>query len=263
MARLTRADMEAALAFAAEVGTAASQPERADSLILEQLASLIHADLSGYISFDASCQPLHATEFPGLWWVPTERELELFSTQNPFSHYGDRTGQPHFLTCRLTDVVDVREFHRTEMHAISTDQGIPHAIQTRMPAESGGHWTLGFERGGRNFSDRDLLIVDTVRPSLIAYEAHRALAAKVAELQGLRRDAVPDELLSVRENEVLDLVAKGASNAEIAERLWISPATVKKHLENVYAKLAVRSRTAALAQTGRSLPATDAPAAPH
>ncbi len=255
--------MEAALAFAAEVGTAASQSERADTWMLEQLARVVRADLSGYINFDASCQPLHETEFPGLWWVPTERERELFTTQNPFSHYGDRTGEPHFLTCRLTDIVDVREFHRTEMHAISTDQGIPHAIQTRMPAESGGHWTLGFERGGRDFSDRDVLMVDTVRPSLIAYEAHRALAAKVAELQGMRRGALPDELLSVRENEVLDLVAGGATNAEIAERLWISPATVKKHLENVYAKLDVGSRTAALAETGRSLAANDGRDAPR
>jgi len=44
---------------------------------------------------------------------------------------------------------------------------------------------------------------------------------------------------------VLDLVAAGESNAAVAEALVVSPATVKKHLDNIYAKLGVSSRTAA------------------
>jgi LuxR family maltose regulon positive regulatory protein len=38
------------------------------------------------------------------------------------------------------------------------------------------------------------------------------------------------------------------TNAEIAERLWLSPGTVRRHLENVYRKLGVHTRTAALAR---------------
>ena len=56
-----------------------------------------------------------------------------------------------------------------------------------------------------------------------------------------------------RENQVLDVVAEGASNGEIAQRLSISPGTVKKHLENIFGKLDVASRTAALARTGRTV----------
>jgi DNA-binding CsgD family transcriptional regulator len=53
--------------------------------------------------------------------------------------------------------------------------------------------------------------------------------------------------LTTREREILNLVAEGRTNAEIAERLWVSPATVRKHLENVFAKLGVHTRTAAAA----------------
>jgi DNA-binding CsgD family transcriptional regulator len=51
--------------------------------------------------------------------------------------------------------------------------------------------------------------------------------------------------LTAREREVLAWVARGKTNPEIAELLWLSPGTVRKHLENVYAKLGVNTRTAA------------------
>jgi DNA-binding CsgD family transcriptional regulator len=53
--------------------------------------------------------------------------------------------------------------------------------------------------------------------------------------------------LTPREREILDLVAEGRTNAEIAESLWISRGTVRKHLDNIYAKLGVHTRTAAAA----------------
>jgi DNA-binding NarL/FixJ family response regulator len=53
--------------------------------------------------------------------------------------------------------------------------------------------------------------------------------------------------LTAREREILDLVAEGRTNAEIAERLCVSFGTVKKHLDNIYAKLGVHTRTAAAA----------------
>jgi DNA-binding CsgD family transcriptional regulator len=47
---------------------------------------------------------------------------------------------------------------------------------------------------------------------------------------------------------VLSWVAKGKTNPQIAEVLRVSPATVRKHLENVYGKLGVSIRTAAVAR---------------
>ncbi len=54
-----------------------------------------------------------------------------------------------------------------------------------------------------------------------------------------------DHGLSERELEVLRLVAAGRSNREIASALVISEHTVARHLQNIYAKLGVSSRTAA------------------
>jgi DNA-binding NarL/FixJ family response regulator len=60
----------------------------------------------------------------------------------------------------------------------------------------------------------------------------------------------PGEPLTERERDVLRLVAEGLPNREIALRLVVTVATVKKHLEHIYAKLGVHSRTAALAVAG-------------
>jgi DNA-binding NarL/FixJ family response regulator len=54
----------------------------------------------------------------------------------------------------------------------------------------------------------------------------------------------PLSTLSVRETEVHELLCQGLQNAEIARRLYISPATVKIHVRHIYDKLGIRSRTA-------------------
>ncbi|PVE79413.1 response regulator [Microbacterium testaceum] len=63
----------------------------------------------------------------------------------------------------------------------------------------------------------------------------------------LARLREPRVTLSAREIEVLQLVSRGASNAEVAARLHITDATVKSHLAHVFSKLGVTSRTAAVA----------------
>ena len=69
-----------------------------------------------------------------------------------------------------------------------------------------------------------------------------AIAARL--MDRMRSPAV--EALSSREIEVLNLVAKGASNKEIAGQLYITEATVKSHLLRIFGKLGVADRTAAV-----------------
>jgi PAS domain S-box-containing protein len=75
-------------------------------------------------------------------------------------------------------------------------------------------------------------------------ELGRFLAGRRAEL-GSRR-------LSERELEVLSLAAEGNSGPQIAERLVVSPATVKTHFEHIYEKLGVGDRAAAVAHALRT-----------
>ena len=56
------------------------------------------------------------------------------------------------------------------------------------------------------------------------------------------------EPLSTRETEVLHLIAAGLYNREIAEELVIAVGTVKRHINNIYGKLGVSSRTQAIAK---------------
>ncbi|MFF2547481.1 response regulator [Kitasatospora sp. NPDC058063] len=67
---------------------------------------------------------------------------------------------------------------------------------------------------------------------------------------GSRSGELPDGL-TVREAEVLALIAEGLSNAEIAQRLFVSQATVKTHINNLFAKTAVRDRAQAVAYAFR------------
>ncbi|HTU98050.1 MAG TPA: response regulator transcription factor [Solirubrobacteraceae bacterium] len=61
----------------------------------------------------------------------------------------------------------------------------------------------------------------------------------------------PAPMLSEREREVLDLIAAGSTNREIAEQLYLSPHTVKEHTSAVYRKLQARNRAEAVQRAQR------------
>jgi two-component system response regulator DesR len=61
----------------------------------------------------------------------------------------------------------------------------------------------------------------------------------------------PEPLLTEREREVLDLIAAGSTNREIAEQLFLSPDTVKEHASALYRKLHARNRAEAVQRAQR------------
>src|SRR5512133_3486167 len=79
------------------------------------------------------------------------------------------------------------------------------------------------------------------------------LARRMLTDLGGARSADPLAVLSAREREILGLVAEGLRNREIAERLFLSEATVKTHVRNVLKKLRFRNRAQAAAFAARSL----------
>jgi DNA-binding CsgD family transcriptional regulator len=84
--------------------------------------------------------------------------------------------------------------------------------------------------------------------TLVRRRGSRELTVRRSEHRLVLRERQFEIDLTRREREVLAWVARGKTNAQIAELLWLAPSTVRKHLENVYAKLGVRTRTAAAAR---------------
>ncbi|MEU6380861.1 helix-turn-helix transcriptional regulator [Streptomyces sp. NPDC046909] len=93
-----------------------------------------------------------------------------------------------------------------------------------------------FRTGGKPFTDHEMTTLELMAPHV--YEIYRTAARR-------RRPAVR---LTHRELDVLRCVARGLDTPRIAEQLSVSPSTVRKHLEHVFGKLGVSSRTAAVAR---------------
>ena len=89
------------------------------------------------------------------------------------------------------------------------------------------------------------------------FAAIRSAAAGISALSPmvatrlLGRTQRPDESLTSREIEVLELLARGYSNKELGRTLFVSEGTVKSHLHHIYTKLQVDSRSAAVAHAVR------------
>ena len=112
-----------------------------------------------------------------------------------------------------------------------------------------GQARLAVIRHYRDFDERDQLLLALLRPHLAA--AYR---------RGMERRAA-GKALTNRQRTVLQLVARGWSNDEIARALLVSSGTVRKHLDNAYRQLGVSSRAAAVARAFPEGVSSELPAA--
>ena len=155
--------------------------------------------------------------------------------------YPDRTGDLRSVLT-VADFYSVRQWHSTGMYSeIMKPQGTEHQLGLTLPAPPGPDarpsrtsrlWLL---RGpGLDFTERDRAVLTLLRPHLheVYLDAER------------RRRSVPE--LTPRQWELLRLIAGGRTNIQIARELGLSEGTVRTHLENIYGRLDVSNRTAAV-----------------
>jgi DNA-binding CsgD family transcriptional regulator len=174
---------------------------------------------------------------------------ELYWTMGPcaITRYRSTTGD--LSAARLSDVVAWRRYRESPVYReYFMPGGVGHMLDLGLPARPGWQRTILIcrHRSDGDFPERDRDVLEQLRPHLLAREARAALRRRLRELAPADEDTTgSDTTLTIREREIVFLAAQGRTNTQIAAELWITPATVKKHLENVYDKLGVRSRAAA------------------
>jgi DNA-binding CsgD family transcriptional regulator len=185
----------------------------------------------------------------------SQREIDVFDHYfhaHPLVREHGRNA--HAVTKRIGDILSETDFRRTPLYndyyrAI----GIAHVMAVPVYVDHRFLVSFVLNRRGRGFGDRDRDLAETIRPHL----AHLyRLSVSVERTRHLPADAPFDRAaapLTPREREVLDWVAAGKTNRDIAAILGASARTVEKHLERIYEKLGVETRTAAVMRV-RALP---------
>src|SRR5439155_3091559 len=213
--------------------------------VYDRVRALVACDLVSFVEFDSAQQMTFV--FQG---TTDEGEDDDLGDETAFwAHYwdclacsyADRSGDDRSVTM-ISDFYTPQQWHNTGMYADYLG-GVEHEVMLSMSAPAGRSRRLIFFRGrGADFDGRDRLLLSLLRPHL--NELYQ-------ELERARR---PVPVLTTRQWELLRLVASGRTNAEIARELVVSSDTVRKHMENIFGRLHVTNRTAAIARAFPTLP---------
>ena len=154
-------------------------------------------------------------------------------------------GQP----LAISDFISDREFRRRGLYAeVCKPLGVRAVMKVFLPTGGATGASLVFDTTRSRFTETDRLTLERLVPHLgqlrrnaLARRTYPALidSTAAARMRLLR--------LTPRERVVLARAAAGETNTLIAQALFVSPGTVRKHLEHVYDKLEVRTRTQAAA----------------
>ncbi|HET6187262.1 MAG TPA: helix-turn-helix transcriptional regulator [Trebonia sp.] len=218
--------------------------------LLGDLLGLIRCDFLSFVGMDTAQQadwfgqaaPLE----PGGDRQETEEDIAPFWQHywdSPCCSYPDQTGDLRSIT-KISDFYSARQWHNTGMHCDYLR--VEHEIMVCMPAGPGADRR---SRAAGRRPERAAAVLPRGRPGFLRTGPRAAYPAAPAPAPGLPgRGAPPPRHTAAhpRHWELLHLVAAGHTNAQIARRLGVTEGTVRKHLENVYARLHVSSRTAAV-----------------
>jgi DNA-binding CsgD family transcriptional regulator len=230
-----------------EIVAAPTTPESGDLLpdsAMQALAAVIACD---DISFQVM-DPVRETTWCQTWAdveADVDDQLErLFWAgfwQCRACSYPQLTGDCETVT-RLSDHFSRNEFSRLAMSDYFAIAGVRHEVMVPLPAAGRlDRRLLMFRCDGTDFTDREVLLLTLLRPHLHTLDLRQRRA---------REGCSP---LTPRQTEILRLVAVGMTNAQIARALVLSEATVGKHLEHIYDRLQVSSRTAAVTALDHTL----------
>ena len=111
----------------------------------------------------------------------------------------------------------------------------------------------GIEAGARGYLLKDSPPEEVIKAIHTVHKGESMIQPRVASrlldrFSQLSHDSVPEEVLSPREVQVLQLIAKSAVNKEIANELFIGESTVKTHIIHIFNKLGVKGRTEAVTE---------------
>jgi len=209
--------------------------------VVEALMRMVPGEFVGYNERElVSHKPLAAADAPS---VARSRDVAgavtTFCSEHPLSM------ERHHLdvrALRISDFASPRQLHRLDYYDQALRPlGVEYQMRFWLTAPSGiaRFYSISRRNESGDFTDRDRDMIQLVRPFLLAlHERFDADVPESADVDGLTN----------RETEILGWVARGKTNQEIAAVLIVSPHTVRKHLEHVYEKLRVNSRTAAVAR---------------
>jgi len=235
MSALTSRDLHAALGALRAIGEDA--PANFARRGLGALSQLIGSDLTtlSVCDLDSNHRSV-VTDAPGAISACQIQVFDRYFHEHPLVRAHGRN--PAAVTRRISDLVADHAFHETPLYNdYYRPIGIRHAMAVPIHVDGRLLVSFVFNRAGSGFGERELELAEAVRPHL----------ANLYRLSGSipRAAGAP---LTAREREVLEWVAAGKTNRDIAAILGAGPRTIEKHLERIYEKLGVETRTAAAAR---------------
>ena len=240
-ANLSAKDLDAALAVIRAASTADGD-HPFEMPVIEELTKLIPADQAGYFEYRVWADPdrphatadTHLVKEPG---VELDWHSDEICSVLPDWPLRDSHDTMTTTALRFSDALPNRlQRLRNAWYAtVMRKHGVEHEMKLWLPSPPGTVRGFFFVRGAgrRDFDERHREVLTVLRPHLEAIRERWE-----------RRHRPPG--LSDREAEIVHLLRDGLTNQEIADQLVISTGTVRTHLENIFGKLGVHSRTAAV-----------------